>query len=186
LVRYGRFGFGSARSGAPTWLGTGSPALPPMPNAATSLTSNCHSPQRPAVRIGPRARGTGLRNLPMVYPEPAVMRDRPPGLRIFCLDRDARLDGHARWWESNRLRARPCSEAGTSPVAPAHAARQAGSWPWSALITTAISRRKALAPGRPARTIPTTRRPADRGLRSPGATTGPQPHGRMLKISNRP
>ena len=96
------------------------------------------------------AKDTGLRNLPLqrFRPEPAVVRDRHPGLRTPGLDTDDRPG-----------RDRPPLGTETAPAAPVlrrwaprprrppPAARLAAHWPWAGEITAAVTRLQALPSG---------------------------------------
>jgi hypothetical protein len=96
------------------------------------------------------AKDTGLRNLPLhgfdqnqVWCELVTMAcELTAWMQILA------LDGPARAWEPKRLRLRLFTAAGRLVRGSRRRRlRLAATWPWATLITTAISRLQALAPG---------------------------------------
>ena len=96
------------------------------------------------------AKDTGLRNLPLqgftqnqVWCEiVALACDLLAWMQMLA------LTGEARRWEPRRLRLRRFTCAGRSVRGGHHLRlRLAASWPWTAEITTAITRLQTLAPG---------------------------------------
>jgi hypothetical protein len=96
------------------------------------------------------AKDTGLRNLPLhgfdqnqIWCELVAM-----ACELTAWMQMLALDGPARAWEPKRLRLRLFSAAGRLiRGGRRRRLRLAASWPWAALITTAISRLQALTPG---------------------------------------
>ena len=83
-----------------------------------------------------------------VRPEPAVVRDRGPGLRADRLDAMLALAGAAGRWEPKRLRLRVFAVAGRLASSGRRLRlRLAERWPWAADIAAAAARLQALPSG---------------------------------------
>ena len=126
------------------------------------------------------AKDTGLRNLPSegVRPQPALVRDRGPGLRAAGLYPAARPGGEARRREPRRLRLRLFAVAGRLVRGGRRLRlRLAARWRWAGQITTAVIRLQAIPSGCPdtlsgdGRVVSSMTRLSDRAIC--GAATSP-------------
>ena len=141
------------------------------------------------------ANDTGLRNLPLhgfaqdqIWCEfVAMASELTAWTQMLALDgppAPGNPSGCGCAWEPKRLRLRLVSAAGRIARGGRRLRlRIAAIGPWATQITTAIARPQSLAPGRPARSAPTTRKDKPRAHGLPGATAGQPRHGQRLKIS---
>jgi hypothetical protein len=97
-----------------------------------------------------RAKDTGLRNLPLHgYAQNQIWCEIVAlACDLLAWTQMLALTGEARRWEPKRLRLRILSCAGRIVRGGRRLRlRLAASWPWTAHVTTAITRLQALAPG---------------------------------------